>query len=53
MTEKNEVTETINAVAKLTENIPLYKDLVQPTAIEMGKNIHTVSKVGNCRFSSS
>lgn len=45
MTEKNEVTETINAVAKLTENIPLYKDLVQPTAIEMGKNIHTVSKV--------
>lgn len=45
MTEKNEVSETIDAVAKLTENIPIYQDLVQPTAIEMGKNIHTVSKV--------
>jgi hypothetical protein len=45
MTEKNEVSETINAVAKLTENIPVYQDLVQPSAIEMGKNIHTVSKV--------
>ncbi|ENI8081898.1 TPA: DUF4393 domain-containing protein [Vibrio vulnificus] len=45
MNEKNQVSETIDAVAKLTENIPVYQDLVQPAAIEMGKNIHTVSKV--------
>ncbi|BCO12311.1 DUF4393 domain-containing protein [Aeromonas hydrophila] len=45
MNEKNQVSEIIDAVAKLTENIPVYQDLVQPAAIEMGKNIHTVSKV--------
>ncbi len=45
MSEISEVKETIDAVSKLTENIPIYQDLVQPTAQELGKNLHTVSKV--------
>ncbi|NNN46229.1 MULTISPECIES: DUF4393 domain-containing protein [unclassified Vibrio] len=45
MSEKSEMTETIDAVSKLAEHVPIYQDLVQPTAVEMGKNLHTVSKV--------
>jgi len=41
----SEIKETIDAVSKLTENIPIYEDLVQPTAQELGRNLHTVSKV--------
>ena len=37
--------DTIDAAAGLMKAVPVYHDLLQPTAKELGKNLHTVSKV--------
>lgn len=37
--------DTIDAAAGLMKAVPVYDDLLQPAARELGKNLHTVSKV--------
>ena len=43
--EKTEVAATIDAVSKLAQNVPIYQDLLQPAAREVGKNLETASKL--------
>lgn len=43
--DKNEINAAIDAISKLTENIPIYQDLVQPAAKELGKNLGTTAKL--------
>lgn len=44
---ESSVNSTINAVAGLVKEIPLYQDTVQPAAKEIGKSLHTVAKTIN------
>ena len=37
--------DTIDAAAGLMKAVPVYNDLLQPAAQELGKNLHTVSRV--------
>lgn len=41
----NEITKTAEAIAKLGETFPIYQDLAQPAVQELGKGLHTVSKL--------
>lgn len=43
----NKVAETINAATGLVKAIPVYQDLAQPAAQELGKSLHTVAKLVN------
>lgn len=45
MNEDNGMKDTIDAAAGLMKAVPVYDDLLQPAAQELGKNLHTVSKV--------
>lgn len=44
---ESNVNSTINAVAGLVKEIPIYQDTVQPAAKEVGKSLHTVAKTIN------
>lgn len=44
LSNSNKVKETIEATTALVEAIPIYQDLVQPAAQEVGKGLHTISK---------
>lgn len=46
-TPESNVNATINAVAGLVKEIPIYQDTVQPAAQEVGKSLHTVAKTIN------
>ena len=46
-TPESNVNSTINAVAGLVKEIPIYQDTVQPAAKEVGKSLHTVAKTIN------
>jgi hypothetical protein len=41
------VNDSINAVANLANAVPIYPDLVQPAAQELGKSLQTVAKTVN------
>ncbi|MCA5919194.1 DUF4393 domain-containing protein [Pectobacterium brasiliense] len=43
----NKVAETINAVTGLTQSIPVYQDLIQPAAQELGKGLAVIAKSVN------
>ncbi|UJR54985.1 DUF4393 domain-containing protein [Dickeya zeae] len=43
----NKVAETINAATGLVKAIPVYQDLAQPAAQELGKSLHTVAQLVN------
>jgi hypothetical protein len=43
----NKVKETIDAVTGLVKAVPVYEDLVQPVAKQLGKSLETVGKVIN------
>ncbi|MFB7159258.1 DUF4393 domain-containing protein [Lysinibacillus sp. NPDC056232] len=45
MDNTNKVKETIEAATALVEAVPIYQDLLQPAAKEIGKGAHTVSKL--------
>lgn len=51
MSESNKVKETIEAVTGLVEAIPLYEDLAQPAAKELGKTLLTGTKLINMALS--
>jgi hypothetical protein len=56
MSEENEtktskVTETIEAVSGLVKVVPIYQDLIQPAAREVGKSLETVAKSVNVALS--
>ncbi|WP_317178663.1 DUF4393 domain-containing protein [Pectobacterium sp. HCp5_1] len=44
---KNKVAETINAITGLTQSIPVYQDLIQPAAQELGKGLAVIAKSVN------
>lgn len=44
MSETNDIRDTIDAVAGLAQTIPVYQDVVQPAAQEVGKALQTVAK---------
>jgi len=44
---ESNINSTINAVAGLVKEIPIYQDTVQPAAKEVGKSLHTVAKTIN------
>jgi len=46
-TQESNVNSTINAVAGLVKEIPIYQDTIQPAAKEVGKSLHTVAKTIN------
>ncbi len=44
MSDDNEVTSTIKAVAELAKVVPIYQDAIQPAAKQVGKALETVTK---------
>ncbi|UFT92951.1 DUF4393 domain-containing protein [Pectobacterium carotovorum] len=47
----NKVAETINAVTGLTQSVPIYQDLIQPAAQELGKGLAVIAKSINVALS--
>ncbi|TAI86906.1 DUF4393 domain-containing protein [Pectobacterium versatile] len=47
----NKVAETINAVTGLTQSVPVYQDLIQPAAQELGKGLAVIAKSINVALS--
>ncbi|MFT8211186.1 MAG: DUF4393 domain-containing protein [Symbiopectobacterium sp.] len=47
----NKVAETINAVTGLTQSVPVYQDLIQPAARELGKSLAVIAKSVNVALS--
>ncbi|MBN3207508.1 DUF4393 domain-containing protein [Pectobacterium brasiliense] len=47
----NKVAETIKAVTGLTQSIPVYQDLIQPAAQELGKGLAVIAKSVNVALS--
>jgi len=49
MAEENNsnIGATIQAVAAITKEVPVYQDAIQPAAIQVGKSLETVTKVVN------
>ena len=45
----NKVAETINAVTGLTQSVPVYQDLIQPAAQELGKGLAVIAQSVNAR----
>ncbi|WP_066307777.1 DUF4393 domain-containing protein [Bacillus sp. FJAT-29814] len=45
------VKETVEAVQGIVEAVPVYEDMLQPAAKELGKSIHTLSKAINIALS--
>ncbi|MFJ3386827.1 DUF4393 domain-containing protein [Lysinibacillus sp. NPDC086135] len=45
MDNPNKIKETIEAATALAESVPIYQDLLQPATQEIGKGLHTVSKL--------
>ncbi|MGI8465582.1 DUF4393 domain-containing protein [Pectobacterium punjabense] len=43
----NKVAETINAVTGLTQSVPVYQDLIQPAAQELGKGLAVIAQSVN------
>lgn len=41
----NNIKDTADSVKGIVEAVPVYQDLLQPTAQELGKGLHTVSKL--------
>jgi len=44
MTEENKVRDVVDAVAGVAKAVPVYQDVVQPAAQEIGKGLQTVAK---------
>ncbi|MCQ9633637.1 DUF4393 domain-containing protein [Chryseobacterium sp. WG23] len=44
---ESNINSTINAITGLAKEIPVYQDAIQPSAQEIGKSLHTVTKTIN------
>lgn len=44
MTEENKIRDAVDAVAGIAKAVPVYQDVVQPAAQEIGKALQTVAK---------
>ena len=44
MSDENKIRDTVEAVKGVVEAVPIYQDLVQPTAQELGKSLAIVAK---------
>ena len=47
MSDENKVRDSIDAVTGLVKAVPVYSDLAQPAAKELGKGLVTVAKAVN------
>jgi hypothetical protein len=47
MSEENKVRDALDAVTGLVTAVPVYQDVAQPAAKEIGKSLHTITKTVN------
>jgi hypothetical protein len=44
MTDENQIRDVVDAVTGVAKAVPVYQDVVQPAAQEIGKALQTVAK---------
>jgi hypothetical protein len=47
MPEDDSMTKTAQAIAQVAKEVPIYPDLIQPAARELGKSLATLAKTVN------